>query len=150
MGVRGYAGGKLAAQAIAGKGGHLMPPPGATAEFVRLWKVTVEDYPPEHFREGDRIALEAYIELSLTLRALQEQMKGEPLMIDGPHGTKANPILSSIAQISGKVIQFARSLRLTPSARIQTNATPRQSEMKKADQAEAKSAARTGGIRLAG
>ena len=143
MARKGYAGGKLASQAVAKKGDHLLPPPGASAEFVRLWDMTVKDFDPEYFHESDRIVLETYIDLSLTMRMMQEELKGQPLMLDSPQGVKENPLLGSITRLAGKVSQYARTLRLTPTSRVQTNSQPTRSKLK-----EEAAPDKVGGIRL--
>ena len=143
MARKGYAGGKLASQAVAKKGDHLMHPPGASAEYVRLWKMTVEDQPHDYFKESDRVVLECYIDMSLTLRMLQEELKNQPLMLDSPQGVKENPLLGSITRLAGKVSQYARTLRLTPTSRVQTNSQPTRSKLK-----EEAAPDKVGGIRL--
>jgi len=65
----------------------------------------------------DRIAVEQYCHVYARMRIAQQEIDGEGITIETPHGKKKNPAVPILEKATDQIRQFLTEFGLTPAAR---------------------------------
>lgn len=104
---------------------YLPCPEGKDRAFSEKWHRITRDYPADYFRVSDSEILEQYVDLCVRKADIEQLIDDEGYVVDTPTGTKANPMLAVLSQMSKDVLATARALRIGPNTRLQMTQVPK-------------------------
>lgn len=106
-------------------GDYLPCPNGKSVDFLEKWHRITRDFPADYFRASDTEILAQYVDLCLRKSEIEHILDDEGYVVDTPTGTKANPMVQVLSQLSKDVLASARALRIGPSTRLQMSQVPK-------------------------
>lgn len=115
---------------------YVQPPAGKSDEFCALWFATVKDFPSEYFRSSDVPIIEQYVSTEVKRREVAARLDTEGLTVRSPKGMVENPLVKTLATLSGQVRSCARMLRVSPSSRYDASQVPKSKTRKEAPRDE--------------